>query len=81
MPNLSVLCGPVVSRRGTDPAAVCSGSTRGAAVAVWVAAGAIDRDWAKANGEADPAEAPPKERSGTDEGTPLVGLSGAPKGG
>ena len=76
-----MLCGPVVFCRGADPVAVCSGSTRGAAIAVWVAAGAIARDWAKANGEAEPAEAPPNERNGTDDGIPLVGMSGAPKGG
>jgi hypothetical protein len=39
------------------------------------------RDCAKAKGEAEPAEAPPNERSGSDEGAPFVGTSGAPKGG
>ena len=66
---------------GESRSADCRGSTRGAAIAVWLAAGASARDWANANGEADPAEAPPNERSGTEDGTPLVGMSGAPKGG
>src|SRR5271170_5998598 len=39
------------------------------------------RDCANAKGEAEPAEAPPKERSGTEEGTPSAGMSGAPNGG
>ena len=73
--------GLVAPCKPTVRSAACSGSTRGAAIAVWLAAGASARDWGKAKGEADPAEAPPKERTGTEDGIPSVGTFTAPKGG
>ena len=69
------------SRKGTARSEERNRSMRGAASEVWLAAGASARDWANANGEAEPADAPPNERYGTEEGTPLVGMSGEPKGG
>src|SRR5208282_861268 len=72
---------PVVACSGTVRSIDCNASTRGAVIAVWLAAGARARDCANAKGEADPADAPPKERPGTEDGRPSVGMSSAPKGG
>ena len=67
-------------RSGTLLSTACRGSTRGAAIAVWLTAGATARDWTKAKGEADSAEAP-NERYGNEDGTPSVGASGWANGG
>jgi hypothetical protein len=72
--------GSISPRSGTFPSTACRGSTRGAAIAVWLTAGATARDWTKAKGEAEPAEAP-NEGWGTEDGTPSVGTSGGATGG